>query len=115
MARRRAGLGAPSTPSLPPSPRPTHVWWSQTTSGTSPGSRFSTPCGLQGDRFLLPLNRPGRLRRDVVGDPVDALHLVDDAGGDPAEEAHVEGVEIRRHAVDGGDGAQRADMVVSAR
>src|SRR5215208_3358010 len=50
--------------------------------------------------LLLPLDRPRRLRRDVIGDAVDALHLVDDAGRDTAEEAHVEGVEIRRHALD---------------
>jgi hypothetical protein len=27
----------------------------------------------------FPLNRPRRLRRDVVGHPVDLAHLVDDA------------------------------------
>src|ERR1700676_565262 len=30
----------------------------------------------------LPFDRRGRLRADVVDDAVDALHLVDEAGGD---------------------------------
>lgn len=54
---------------------------------------------------LLPLNRPRRLRGDVVDDAVDAADFVDDAGGGGAEEGHVVVVEIRRHAVDRGDGA----------
>ena len=60
----------------------------------------------------FPLDRARRLRRHVVDDPVDAAHLVDDARGGAAEEVHVEGVEIRGHAVDRRDGAQRADVVV---
>src|SRR4051794_35515438 len=67
-------------------------------------------------RYLssLPLDRAGGFRGDVVGDAVDAFDLVDDPGRDAAEELHVEGVEIRRHAVDRGDGAQCADPIVGA-
>ena len=54
----------------------------------------------------LPLDRAGRLTRHVVDDSIDALHLVDDARRRAAEKAHVEGIEIRRHAIDGGDGGQ---------
>ena len=54
----------------------------------------------RGDRPLLPLDGAGRLRRDIVDDPVDAPHLVDDAGGGAAEKLHVVMVEIGCHAVD---------------
>src|SRR4051812_17911962 len=60
---------------------------------------------------LFPLDRPGRLRRIVVDDPVDAVHLVDDAGRDPAEEAGVEGVDVGGHSVDAGHRAKRADVI----
>jgi hypothetical protein len=43
----------------------------------------------------LPLDRAGRLARDVVDDAVDALDLVDDAGGDMGE---VSGAPVRRTA-----------------
>ena len=62
----------------------------------------------------LPLNRAWRFRGDVVDDAVDAAYLVDDAVGDGAEEGHVEGVEIGRHAVGRGHGAERADKVIGA-
>ena len=45
---------------------------------------------------LLPLDRPRRLRGDVVDHAVDAFHLIDDAGRHMADERHVEGIEIRR-------------------
>src|SRR6266852_341327 len=35
---------------------------------------------------LLPLDRTGRFRGHIIHDAVDAAHLVDDAGGDMAEE-----------------------------
>src|SRR5918996_5096969 len=62
----------------------------------------------------FPLNRSRGLAGGVVDDPVDAADLVDDAVRDPAEKAHVERVKIRRHAVDRGDRAQRADRLVGA-
>src|SRR5882724_12964479 len=62
----------------------------------------------------LPLDRAGRLRSDVVDDAVDAAHLVDDAGGDAAEEIVREREIVGGHAVAGGDGAQRADVIVGA-
>ena len=62
----------------------------------------------------LPLDRAGRLRRHVVDDAVDALDLVDDARRGAAEEAHVEGIEVRGHAVVGCDGAKGADEIVRA-
>src|SRR6201996_1818051 len=65
-----------------------------------------------GSRLSLPLYGPGRLGRDVVDHPVDAAHLVDDAGGGTGQEAVLEGIIIRRHAVGGGDGAQGTDMVI---
>src|SRR5665213_2008263 len=62
----------------------------------------------------FPFDSPRRLGRHVIDHAVDALHLVDDAGGGAGQEAVLEGIIIRRHAVGGGDGAQCADMVVSA-
>src|SRR5712671_2005398 len=47
----------------------------------------------------LPLDRARRLAGDVIHHAVDALDLVDDAGRDVADELHVEGIEVRRHAV----------------
>src|SRR4029450_4400405 len=43
----------------------------------------------------FPLDRAGRLARHVVDDAVDALDLVDDAGGHVPDELHVEGVKGR--------------------
>src|SRR3954447_7847689 len=48
---------------------------------------------------LLPLDRAGRLAGDVIDHAVDALDLVDDAGGDIADELHLEGIEVRGHAI----------------
>src|SRR4051794_38533712 len=39
---------------------------------------------------LFPLDRARRLRRVIVDDAVDAVHLVDDAGRTPAQELGVE-------------------------
>ena len=52
---------------------------------------------------LLPLNCSRRLRGDVVDDPVDAPHLVDDAPGAERQEFVVEGEGIGGHAVGRGD------------
>src|SRR5690606_36513884 len=62
----------------------------------------------------LPLDRAGRLRREVVDHAVDPLDLVDDAGGDAGEEMRIERVDIGGHAVGAGHGAQTAYTVVSA-
>ena len=48
----------------------------------------------------FPLDCAGGLAGDVVDDPVDAAHFIDDAGGGLAQEVHVELVEVRRHAID---------------
>ena len=47
----------------------------------------------------LPLDGAGGFRGDVVNNPVDAAHLVDDAGRDIGQERMVEGIGIGRHAV----------------
>src|SRR5690606_13626509 len=60
----------------------------------------------------FPLDRAWWLRGDVVDDAVDAAYLVDDAGCRAAEEVHVVRIEIRRHTIDRGDRAQRADEVI---
>src|SRR3982074_1505003 len=62
----------------------------------------------------LPLDRPRRLAGHVIHHAVHPLDLVDDAGGDAAQEGHVEGIEVGRHAVAGGDGAQAHHVVVGA-
>src|SRR5271169_88877 len=61
-----------------------------------------------------PLNRPRRLAGHVINDTVDALHLVDDAGGDAADEFHVEGIEVSCHAVGRGHRAQPNDIIIGA-
>ena len=58
----------------------------------------------------FPLDGSRRFRGDVIGDPVDALDLVDDARGGFAEEVVAERVVIGCHAVDAGDGAQGAGV-----
>src|SRR6476469_6285546 len=63
----------------------------------------------------FPLDRAGRLGRIVVDHPVDALDLVDDAGGGAAEEVVAERVDVGGHAIDAGHGAKRADIIVSPR
>src|SRR5262249_48615786 len=62
----------------------------------------------------FPLDGPWRFAGDVVNDAVDAAHLVDDAGGNTAQDIHVEGIEIRGHAVDRGHGPQGADLIIGA-
>src|SRR5262245_32095952 len=65
-----------------------------------------------GQRSLLPLDRARGLARHVVDHAVDSLDLVDDAGGDMADELHVEGVEVGGHTVGRGHGAQAHHIVV---
>jgi hypothetical protein len=64
--------------------------------------------------FATPTRWYRGLGGDVVDDPVDAAYLVDDAVRDPAEELHVEVEEVGGHAVDRGDRAQRAHVLVGA-
>src|SRR5207344_3596567 len=63
----------------------------------------------------LPLDGAGGLRGDVVDDAVDAAHLVDDAPRRRPKKIVGEVVIVGGHAVGGGDGAQRAHIVVGAR
>ena len=47
----------------------------------------------------FPLDGTGRLAGDIQHDPVDALHLVDDAIGDIAQQLVLEVTPVGRHAV----------------
>src|SRR5689334_18684349 len=49
-------------------------------------------------RGSLPFNRSGRLGGHVIDDAVDPTHFIDDAGRNPAQEAMLERIIIRRHA-----------------
>mmetsp|Transcript_5355 Transcript_5355/g.8426 ORF Transcript_5355/g.8426 Transcript_5355/m.8426 type:complete len:450 (-) Transcript_5355:1154-2503(-) len=62
----------------------------------------------------FPLNRSGWFGRDVIGDPVDAGHFVDDPRGGFAQEFVAERIIICGHPIHGGDGAQRAGIVIGA-
>ena len=59
----------------------------------------------------FPLDRSRGLRSDVVDDAIDALDLVDDARRHRADEAHVERIEIRGHAVGRGHRAYATTTV----
>src|SRR2546430_16863065 len=80
------GLGArrASQPGTAPTALRTSAWRAGGTgaAGTmhSPHSRFALAAARP---ILLPLDGGRRLRRDVVDDPVHALHLVDDAAPGP--------------------------------
>src|SRR5437762_4983476 len=63
----------------------------------------------------LPLDGAGGFGGDVVDHPIDAAHLVDDAGGGAAEDLVRERVVVGGHAVGRGDGPQRADEFIRAR
>ena len=56
-------------------------------------------------RCLLPFNRARRLARDVIGHAIDPAHLIHNPRRDTIEEAHIKGIDIRRHAVGAGHGA----------
>ena len=64
------------------------------------------------DPCPLPLDGSRRFRRDVIGDPVDPLDLVDDPRGSFAEELVGERVVIGSHAVDRGHRPERAGKVI---
>src|SRR5688572_24229621 len=55
---------------------------------------------------LFPFDCSGRLGRDVVGDAVDAAHLVDDAVRDPGEELVRQRRPVGGHEIGGLDRAQ---------
>ena len=62
---------------------------------------FATPgagLALDGPKSL-PLDGARRLAGDVVGHPVDAAHLIDDAPGHTGQEADIERIDIGGHAV----------------
>src|SRR6185295_6701557 len=63
---------------------------------------------------LLPLDGGRGLARHVVHHPVDAAHLVDDAGRDPGQEVVRQAGPVGGHEVVGGHGAQGADVFVGA-
>jgi sortase A len=60
----------------------------------------------------LPLDRGWRLGRDVIGDAVDAAHLVDDAVGDLGQKLMRQLRPFGRHEVGGLHRAQRHDVFV---
>ena len=52
---------------------------------------------------LLPLNRRGRFRADVINDAVDTCDFVDDAGGDAAEQVGGQLAPVGGHEIGGVD------------
>src|SRR5204863_7121207 len=62
----------------------------------------------------FPLDRAGRLARDIVDDAIDPLDLVDDPRRHMRQELHVELIEVRGHAVGRSYCAQPHHVVVSA-
>ena len=61
---------------------------------------------------LLPLDRCGRFRADIVDDAVDSFHAVDDVVGHFREEIVGQMDPVGRHAVRRSDGAQRDATLV---
>src|SRR5580700_3636620 len=61
----------------------------------------------------FPLDRPRRLARHVVDDPIDALDLVVNPRRGAAKKCHVERKKIRGHAIGRGDRTQRADEIIT--
>ena len=51
---------------------------------------------------------------DIVDDTIDALHLVDDAGGDLVQHIVGDTGPVGSHEVAGGDGAERQGVIVGA-
>ena len=62
----------------------------------------------------LPLYRRRWLRRDVVADAVDALHLVDDVVRDLCQEVVGQVRPVGCHGIGAGDGSERYGIVVGA-
>ena len=63
-------------------------------------------------RDLLPLDGRGRFGRHVVADAVDALDLVDDAGGDLVQHLVGDTGPVSSHEIAGGDGPEGQGVVV---
>lgn len=63
---------------------------------------------------LFPLDGGGGLGGDIVDDTIDALHLVDDAGGDLVQHIVGDAGPVGSHEVAGGDGAERQGVIVGA-
>src|SRR5690606_30385866 len=88
-------------------PRPRRRCPRTGTASCAPGS-WSGPVGL------LPLDRPGRLARDVEHDPVDLAQLVDHARGDLLQEVVGQARPVGGHRVVAGDGADDDDVAIGA-
>ncbi len=95
LVRSPAGRGVSNNPAVSRSA----IKWVMTVSwirrGPAPSVAEVDTAALQS----LPLDRAGRFAGNVVDHPVDAAHLVDDAGGNPPKELVIEGVVVGRHAV----------------
>ena len=63
-------------------------------------------------KTLFPLNGCRGLAGDVINDPVDALDLVDDAGGDLVQHVVGDAGPVGGHKVAGGDGAESQSVVI---
>src|SRR5690606_38984321 len=85
---------------------------SETSRSAAPPSR--RPSQISIDRNLLPLDRRRRLARDVVHDPVDTAHLVDDPVRHPPKQLVRQVRPVRGHEVLRLYRAQRDDEVVGA-
>lgn len=70
--------------------------------------------GFFGFFVLFPLDGGGGLGGDIVDDTIDALHLVDDAGGDLVQHIVGDTGPVGSHEVAGGDGAERQGVIVGA-
>ena len=62
----------------------------------------------------LPLDRPRRLARHIIHNPIDPPHLIDNPRRRAPQKPHIERIEIRRHPVDRSHRRQRADEFISA-
>ena len=78
----------------------------------TPQTRINT--GFLRCFVLFPLDGGGGLGGDIVDDTIDALHLVDDAGGDLVQHIVGDAGPVGSHEVAGGDGAERQGVIVGA-
>ena len=74
----------------------------------------STTLRVVNRRWLFPLDRRRRFAGDVVDDPVDARHLVDDAGADAGKQVVGQACPVGGHEVFGCYGADGDGVVVGA-
>ena len=68
--------------------------------------------GFFGPLKLLPLNRRRRLTGNVIHNPVDPLHLVDDPHGDPVQHVVRDPSPVSRHEIIGGHRSEGQGVVV---